>query len=146
MSNMNQPDYGPSRRWVLLPVLAAAGIAAASIAVWLYAYHASALPATTPPWSGWWFPFGWFLFIPVFFLIFFAFRWFVWGGWWWGRGSYYGWNDPAHEILRKRFARGELTKEQYQQMMRDLDSAATRRWSCLGATSETRGLRQSWLR
>jgi putative membrane protein len=64
---------------------------------------------------------GWFFFIPIFFLIFFAVRWFFWGEWWWGRGSHYGWDyDPALEILRKRFARGEISKEQYEQMKRDI--------------------------
>lgn len=75
--------------------------------------------SATYPWL-WWFPFGWFIFIPVFFLIFFAVRWYFWGGWWWGRGWYYGY-DPALDTLRQRFAKGEITKEQYDQMRRDLE-------------------------
>lgn len=121
MSTTGQAVYGPSRRWILLPILVATGLAVTALAAWFYGYGMSAPTEASPPWSGWWFPFGWFFIIPVFFLVFFAFRWFFWGGWWWGRGSRYGWGyDPALEILRERFARGEVTKEQYEQMKEDL--------------------------
>ena len=67
--------------------------------------------------------FGWFFFIPVIFIAFFAFRWFLWRPWGWGRGWYggdYYYDDPAMETLRQRFARGEITKEKYEQMAKDL--------------------------
>ena len=40
-------------------------------------------------------------------------------------GSASNWNQPSHnqsprEILQARYARGEITREQYQQMMQDL--------------------------
>ena len=46
----------------------------------------------------------------------------------WGRGGHrmgcgmggMGWSGEAEEILRQRYARGEVTKEQYDQMLRDL--------------------------
>jgi putative membrane protein len=121
MSNMNQSSYSPSKRWILLPVLVVAGLSLAALAAWLYAFGTVPPSVASVPWSGWWFPLGWFFFVPIFFLIFFAFRWFFWGGWWWGRGSRHGWDyDPAFEILRERFARGEITKEQYEQTRRDL--------------------------
>jgi putative membrane protein len=121
VSNMNQSSYSPSKRWILFPVLAAAGLALTALAAWLYTFGATPPSGTSAPWSGWWFPFGWFFFIPIFFLIFFAFRWFFWGGWWWSRGSQYRWgHDAAFEILRERFASGEITKEQYEQMRKDL--------------------------
>ena len=70
------------------------------------------------------FPFGIFW---AFLLVFFAFgilRWTFWG-WRWRRGGYYGGYhrryDQAHQILRERYARGEITKEQLDQMTRDLD-------------------------
>jgi len=71
------------------------------------------------------FPFG-FVFFLIF--IFFIARLIFWGTWWgwrgrggWGyRGRYYYWGD-AKEILRQRYARGEITKEQFDQMNRDLD-------------------------
>ena len=43
------------------------------------------------------------------------------GGWGWRGG--YGWHgraDEAFHILRERYARGEITKDQYEAMMRDL--------------------------
>lgn len=80
-----------------------------------------------PPWGGpypvFWplFPLGFFL---VIFLVFFALRWSWWGSGRW-RGGYWGYGGPAgpgaREILRQRYARGEITREQLQQMIRDLD-------------------------
>jgi uncharacterized membrane protein len=72
------------------------------------------------------FPFGIFW---AFLLVFFVFgivRWAFWGwGWGWRRRGYYGryyWRyDQAHQILRERYARGEITKDQVDQMTRDLD-------------------------
>jgi len=66
------------------------------------------------------FPFGIILFV---FLIFFVFRLAFWP---WRRG-YYGYHghrrgwDDANEILRQRYARGEITKDQFEQMQRDLE-------------------------
>src|ERR1700730_2749264 len=62
------------------------------------------------------FGFGWVIFL---FLIFgFGFRflfrpWRRWG--YYGRGGYY-YNDPAMQSLRVRYARGEITKEQFDAM------------------------------
>jgi putative membrane protein len=118
-----QLDYHPSRRWALLPLLIAAGLVATFVGVWLYTGDIAAPANTaTTPWF-WWFPFGWFIFIPIFFLIFYAVRWYFWGGWWWGRGWYYGGYDPALETLKQRYARGEITKEQYDRMRKDLEQS-----------------------
>jgi putative membrane protein len=65
-----------------------------------------------------WAPFGWFFFIPLLFVAFFVLRFFLWG-WWGGRGWYYG-EDSAMQVLRERFARGEITQAQYEQMRKDL--------------------------
>jgi putative membrane protein len=74
------------------------------------------------------FPFGFLIF---FFVIFFVARGLFWGwgwGWrwrggysrgYWGRWGYYG---EATEILRQRYAKGEITKDQFDQMMRDLQA------------------------
>ena len=71
------------------------------------------------PYGWWpWPPFGWFLFIPLFFLAFFALRLFWWGLW--GGSGWYLHEDSAMQLLRERFARGELTREQFEQMRRDL--------------------------
>jgi putative membrane protein len=75
------------------------------------------------------FPFGFFLFI---FFLFFLFRglFWGWGGWGWRGypmyGRYgYGYHDGAAEILRRRYASGEITKDQFDQMMRDLAQSRT---------------------
>ena len=75
---------------------------------------------------------GWMLgagvmgFILLCFLIMMVLRFTVWGSWnhWMGcgvgrMGGMSGSMD-AEEILRQRYARGEVTKEQYDQMLRDL--------------------------
>lgn len=66
-----------------------------------------------------WAFFGFFWIFAVFWVVrwlFFPWRWGYrrryWGGWGYGDNSFY--------ILRERYARGEITKDQYDQMMRDL--------------------------
>ena len=77
------------------------------------------------PWPGWWFfPFGLFFFLIFLFFIFRVAFWGWWGGWGWRRRYWYGYGygyGDAHEILRQRYARGEITKEQFDQMNRDLE-------------------------
>ncbi len=61
----------------------------------------------------WFFPFFWLLFIGLFF---FAFR--FWGcGWGWrGRFSRRDLHEDADEILRTRFARGEIDEAEYRRL------------------------------
>lgn len=64
-----------------------------------------------------WFPFafGW-IWIPfTFFFLLFALRWFFWP-WGWGYLGGRRTSDDAYSILRERFARGEITVEQVNQM------------------------------
>ncbi len=58
-----------------------------------------------------------------FFFLFWIFRWVFWGwGWGWGwRGRYGRYYDSAYYALRERYARGEITKEQFEQIIRDLE-------------------------
>lgn len=87
-------------------------------------YYGMMGPNTTypGPYMGWFFwPFGAFF---IFFIIFIALRflWFPWGrGYYGGRWQRYG---APEEILRRRYARGEITKDQFDQMMRDLEQHA----------------------
>ena len=80
-----------------------------------------------PPGNGYGYPFFglWFFFpfgiIFLFIVLFFVTRLIFWPMGWGGRRRYwYGYGD-ANEILRQRYARGEITKEQYEQMKRDLE-------------------------
>ena len=73
----------------------------------------------------WFFPFG---FFAVIFLFFFVGRWFFWGwrggygrGYWRQYGNYY-YHGDAIQILKQRYARGEITKDQFDQMMKDLQA------------------------
>ena len=69
------------------------------------------------------FPFGFFIFI---FFLFFVFRGLFWGWGWWGWRGYpmYGhYQNGAAEILRRRYASGEITKDQFDQMMRDIEQS-----------------------
>lgn len=98
-------------RWAVVAFVAILGIAIVASAV-VYALRG--------PGTGFvFFPFGWF-FILLFFLFFWGFRW--WGGWGWSGRPYWHYpGDGAKEILRERYARGEIGKDQFDQMMRDLD-------------------------
>jgi uncharacterized membrane protein len=70
------------------------------------------------------FPFGFFFALFFIFVAFGVVRWLFFPWRWgysrryWGRGWAYG--DRAYYVLRERYARGEITKNQYDQMMRDL--------------------------
>ena len=74
---------------------------------------------------GWGFGLLWLFFLFWIFVSLFARPWRR-SGWGYGPGSYgaYGWRrwarDPAVDALRERYARGELTKDQFDQMMKDL--------------------------
>ncbi|QQG49500.1 MAG: SHOCT domain-containing protein [archaeon] len=64
------------------------------------------------------FPFGFFFFVFFIFLIA-RFAFFPWG---WGyRSGRWHHRDEAGEILRERYARGEITKDQFEQMSKDLE-------------------------
>jgi putative membrane protein len=109
-------------RWIfLVPVIALVAIAATAIG--LSAYYHPVAPSGAPYY--WWpfFGFGWFFIIPVIFLVFFGFRLFFWEAWGWGYWGRYGrYHDSALETLRERFARGEITKEQFDEMARTLEN------------------------
>jgi len=117
MVNLKMNSSVESRRplrWVLVPVLAVAVVAAVTVGASLY------FNAASTSYYGWWpwASFGWFVFIPLLFVGFFALRFLWWG--WWGGGGWYNRGDSAMQVLRERFARGELTKEQFEQMRKDL--------------------------
>ena len=64
-----------------------------------------------------WFPFGFFWIWPLFgfLFIFLVARWFFWG-WGWRSGYRRYYESDAERILAERYAKGEITKEQFEQM------------------------------
>jgi putative membrane protein len=115
-----QSNYGeipPHRHWglgLLLAGLVVFLVVAFLVATLVHPYY---YPGTMSYYDGWWFfPFGFFFFI---FIVFFVGRLIFWP-WGWRRNYWYR-HDEAYYILRQRYARGEITKDQYDQMMRDLE-------------------------
>ena len=110
---------GTRSRWVWLPlVLAITGIVVLGGVAWWWGGVASS------PWSGLPHPFFWPLvplaFFVVLVLVFSFARFPFWG--WRGRGAWSHGPD-AREILRIRFARGEISRDQLRQMLRDLNES-----------------------
>ena len=66
-----------------------------------------------------WFPFFWFFPFVGFLTVIFLVKWSFWG-WGW-RSSYWRYDSNAEHILEERYARGELTREQFELMRRDLE-------------------------
>ncbi len=111
--------------WIRLGFLVLFGVLVAAM---IYSRYTAAPAAYAAPHPGWWFPFGGFwVFIGLFLFLGLARRLFWgprgWGGWRSGDG-WYGRADEAFHILRERYARGEITKDQYEAMMRDLSGSS----------------------
>jgi len=87
--------------------------------VWLLPYYGYGMPMIR-----WGFPLGVFGFIVAVVFIMMIVRLALWGSWvghrrYYRYHGYYG-ESRAEEILRERYARGEITKEQFDQMMQDI--------------------------
>jgi putative membrane protein len=115
-------EYGRHRRiigWGIAGLLLLIGV------VILVGALLRAVIGPTPGFGGFFFfPFGFIFFL---FFLFFIFGWFRWWGWgWWGWRGYpmmWGYHDSAAEILRQRYARGEISKDQFDQMLRDIEQS-----------------------
>ncbi len=112
------------RHWIRLGVLLVFAVFVAAL-VYFMVVVLPTLPAGTATMYPFW-GFGWIWIFFLFFLVFGLMRFAFWGPRWWGgyyrRYGYgpYGRENEAYHILRERYARGEITKEQYEAMMRDL--------------------------
>lgn len=121
-------NWGYHRRhyfgWFIL-AFALAAITIVGLSVYFFATRiATTFPAPGYPSPFFFFPFGLIFGVFFIFIIFGAIRWVFWPrtGWGYGygyRGRYGGYSNEYH-ILRQRYARGEITKEQFEQMTNDL--------------------------
>ncbi len=103
--------------WILIPAV----IAIASFAIIGFLTFGAGGPY---PWP-WWGFFPWFPFVGIWIFLgfLFLFGFFRWGAgpWGWGHGWDHADRDNSRTILRERYARGEITGEQLDEMQRDLD-------------------------
>ena len=109
--------------WIRLGFLLIFAVFVAAIIYFMLVVVPTIPAGTVYPMYPFW-GFGWIWMLLGLFLIFGLLRFAFWGPRGWG-GYYrgyggYGGPNQAYHILRMRYARGEITKEQYDQMMRDL--------------------------
>lgn len=109
--------------WILIPVVGL--VAAVCIALVGFLTYGA---AGSSPWP-WWGFFPWFPFVGIWIFLGFLFLIFVlrgFGGpWGWNDGWSRGSVDGSGTILRERYARGEITREQFNEMRRSLDEHLT---------------------
>jgi len=117
---LNGNEWGPPRhilRWFLLAVVIFAVVSIAFFFIFRPLSGGYYYPFYPP----FFFPFGWIFGFFWIFVIFWVLRW-VFMPWRGGyRRRYWRNQDGAYSILRERYAKGEITKEQFEQMMQDLD-------------------------
>lgn len=121
---MNENQWNHPRHylgWAIFGVVAIAVVIFALSAVFFWPMsNAANYPMF---YRGGFFPFGIFFGLFWLFVAFMVLRWIFWRPWsrgYGGRHWRYGYGDE-YTILRQRYARGEITKDQYDQMMRDLE-------------------------
>ncbi len=111
--------------WIRLGFLLVFAVFVAAMIYFMFVVLPTMPIGTAPAYYPFW-GFGWIWLFVGFFLIFGLLRFAFWGPRWWGgyyrRYGYgpYGRENDAYHILRERYARGEITKDQYDAMMRDL--------------------------
>ncbi len=117
MSNQESNRIRRIIGWSMVELLAVIGV---SIALSFYLAHrpqgAFYYPFFFP------FHFGWLGGIFLAFLIFLVLRWLFWP-WIWNYRADSRYRDDAQKILRERYVKGEITKEQFEQIMHDLERA-----------------------
>ena len=102
-----------------LLLLALGAIVVVGVAVVAFAFAEGRLSGGPYPFFWPWFPFG---ILFLFVLVVFALRGAFWGPWG-GRRGFGRYGDPARDILRRRYAAGELPQEQYREMLRVLEES-----------------------
>jgi uncharacterized membrane protein len=123
MSHDDWPPAGHVLRWIVVALVV---LAVVWIALSTFFFTAGPVSESFPFYRPFFFPFGFLFGIFAIFIIFGILRWAFWG-WGWGyRGRYWRHRDESYYILRRRYAKGEITKEQFDQMMRDLQEAESK--------------------
>jgi uncharacterized membrane protein len=112
--------YGPRRRRVPWFLIVALAVLAGVVIVLLVLFATGSLGGIGRPFYGEWG--GFLLLFLLLWICFFAIRVAFWSqrvrnG---GRGGAYRGPDPAVMIARRRYARGEITRQQYDQIVADL--------------------------
>ena len=122
----------PVGHWIRLGFLAVFAVFVGAMIYFMLFVVPNAPAGTFPMYP--FYRFGWIWAFFVFFLVFGLLRFALfpwrWGGYYrhgYGYGPY-GRENEAYHILRERYARGEITKEQYDAMMRDLFQPAPPRY------------------
>lgn len=112
-NNMSEQESNTIRRiigWGILGLVAVIGV--------------SAVLSLYPAGRGAFFPFHfvWFGGILLIFIIIWAAKWFFWP-WRWNHHPYRQYRHQAYDIVKERYARGEITREQFEQIKNDLQRA-----------------------
>jgi putative membrane protein len=117
------PQRSQRRIWPLILVTTVVFVVAV-IAIVLYLDSVGAFGFAHAVRSGGFFYYGFFPILFVLFLVLILIRIVFWSWLWGSQGGRYGsrraYRDPAVMTVRQRFARGEITREQYDQLMTDL--------------------------
>ena len=117
MKDQESRNLGRYVAWGLLGLIILVGASIATSIVF-FAYRSAGPYYPIFPFFP--FHFGFFGIIILILIIFWISRWWLWSRSGSRHVSYLEHNDEADDILRKRYAKGEITKEQFEQMMRDL--------------------------
>ncbi|MGI0070979.1 MAG: hypothetical protein ACRECT_02750 [Thermoplasmata archaeon] len=113
---------GSGRGFAWIPWAAALAVVVGALGIWVLLPRAGRAPAGPFPFLWPLFPLGLLLVLAVVFTV---------GRWaWWGRGGNGGtrgcYGPVAREVLRERYARGEISRDDLREMSRVLDESVDR--------------------